>query len=63
MVSNPGEEDEITLEEPIDGGTLDHWCEWDYSLREGPEAEAALQRAFNEAKDVQFSSLASLEHI
>jgi len=36
----PGEEDEIALDEPIDGGALDHWCEWDYSLREGPEAQA-----------------------
>ena len=36
----PGEEDEIALDEPIDGGALDHWCEWDYSLRYGPEAQA-----------------------
>lgn len=36
----PGEENEIAFEEQIDGWALDQWLEWDYSLRDGPEARA-----------------------
>jgi len=40
LCCEPGEEEEIALDEQIDGWALDQWMEWDYSLRDGPEARA-----------------------
>jgi len=40
MGCEPGEEDEIVLGEEISGGIFHEWLEWDYSLRDGPEAQA-----------------------
>jgi hypothetical protein len=31
---------EIAFDDQIDGWALDNWLEWDYSLRDGPEARA-----------------------
>lgn len=36
----PGEEDEIALDEEICGGTLHEWYDWDVALQDGPEAQA-----------------------
>ena len=40
LCCEPGEEEEIAFDDRIDGWALDQWLEWDYSLRDGPEAQA-----------------------
>ena len=40
LCCEPGEEEEIALDNQIDGFALDQWLEWDYSLMDGPEAQA-----------------------